>query len=191
MGRANNGRTGITHIAMDMQAMWDGGETQRFHTCTLLRPDTVGQHSFGVACVIMHLWPRAPGRMLRAALKHDMAEAYTGDLPSPAKRGLGIGEAFAAYEEQYLTSVGVLPETLVEWEDWLLKMADILDGLRVCVRERSMGNRLIEHAYGNFSLFAMEHLTAPREKGFYVDSEILKRAAALVTALIQEWNYVS
>lgn len=189
MGRANNGRTGITYIAEDMQAMWDGGETARFHTCTLLRPDTVGQHSYGVACVVMHLYPQGQAHLLRAALKHDMAEAFTGDLPAPAKRDLGIREQFAAYEDKYLEGVGIAAEKLSAWEAWLIKMADSIDGLRVCVRERSMGNRMIEHAYANFSRYCEEMLT----KGVEVtaDCGALERARQLVWALKKEWDIVS
>lgn len=189
MGRANNGRTGITYIPEDMQAMWDGGETQRFHTCTLLRPDTVGQHSYGVACVVMHLYPAAQVHLLRAALKHDMAEAFTGDLPAPAKRDLGIRQQFSDYEDSYLESVGIAAEKLSPWEAWLIKMADSIDGLRVCVRERTMGNQMIEHAYANFSRYCDDLCASGVE--LHVDSGALERARQLVWALKKEWEHVS
>lgn len=189
MARANNGRVGTTYVPEDMQAMWDGGETARFHTCTLLRQDTVAQHSYGVACVIMHLYPQAQVHLLRAALKHDMAEAFTGDIPSPAKRGLGIREALHAYEESYLTAVGIPAEELSQWEEWLLKMADTIDGLRICVRERSMGNRLIEVAYSNFARYAEEMLAAGG--ALHADSGALKKATELVWALNLEYDIVS
>lgn len=177
----------VTYIPADLQAMWTGGETQRFHTITTLRPDTVGQHSYGVACVLMHVWPQASARLLRAALKHDMAEAHTGDMPAPAKRALGIRERFATYEDDYLKSVGVEPEKLSPWEAWLLKFCDSADGLRVTVRERAMGNQLIELANKNFQSYVDALLSEP----ICVGSDIYNRCAALAFALREEWTIVS
>ncbi len=185
---SNNGRVGVTLIPEDMQAMWDGGETQRFHTCTLLRPDTVGQHSYGVACVLMHVFPEAGAHLLRAALKHDMAEAFTGDMPAPAKRGLGIRAQFAAFEDEYLEGVGVETETLNGWEAWLLKFCDSTDGLRVTIRERSMGNRLIEIAHLNFSTYIEELIDGvPAD----LPRGVWDKVAVLARAMEKEWEYVS
>lgn len=182
-------RTGITLVPVDMQAMWEGGETQRFHTCMIIRPDTVGQHSYGVACVLMHVYPEAPAHMLRAALKHDMAESYTGDLPAPSKRALGIREQFTAFEDEYLANVGIMPERLEPWEAWLLKFCDSMDGLRVTVRERGMGNRLIEYAHSNFDAYVDELLNSDVPDD--VPLAALEKCHALQEAMKKEWDYVS
>jgi hypothetical protein len=194
-GQVSTTRDGATYIAQDMEAMWEGGETARFHTCTMLRPDTVGQHSYGVACVMMHVYPAAPARLLRACLKHDMAEQFTGDMPSPAKRGLGIREQFAAYEDEFLDSVGIGAEPLSAAQAWLLKFCDSADGTRVCIRERSMGNRRIEFAYGNFNRYLDELLVASKAIGDLVAdaeyAEVMHRCRQLVWALKKEWEIVS
>lgn len=177
----------MAYIPKDMAAMWDGGETQRFHTMPMLRPDTVGQHSYGVACVLMHVFPKAPARLLRAALKHDMAEAHYGDMPSPAKRELGIREQFAQLEDSYLAGLGVEPEELAPWEQWLLNFCDIVEGLRVTVRERAMGNQLIWLARRNFQDYAEELLAQER----CVNEDIYERCKGLAWALKKEWEIVS
>lgn len=183
--------SGVTYIAEDMQAMWDGGDVQRFHTCRMLLPDTVGHHSFNVACTLMHVWPAAPAHLLRAALKHDMAEVHAGDMPAPAKRALGIRELFAKYEEEYLESVGIPPENLSPAEAWLLKFCDSVDGLRVTVRERAMGNQLIEYAHANFQKYVDELLSDLPDGKPRVDREIYDRCAALAFGLEKEWEIVS
>lgn len=181
-------RDGMTYIPEDMQAMWEGGETQRFHTCMTLRPDTVGQHSFGVACVIMHVWPDAPAKVLRAALKHDMAESYTGDLPAPSKRALGIREQFAEFEDEYLGSVGIIPENLSPVQAWVLKFADSVDGLRVTIRERAMGNQMIQVANRNFTNYVDELLKNIPE---HVPNDMFGRCSTLAWALKEEWEIVN
>ena len=181
-------RDGITCIPEDMQAMWEGGETLRFHTCMVLRPDTVGQHSYGVACVMMHVLPTAGAHLLRACLKHDMAEAHTGDLPAPSKRALGIREQFAAYEDDYLKAVGIEAETLTDWEQWLLKFCDSTDGLRVTIRERAMGNQMIEAAHANFSSYVRELL---KDVPVGVPNYVVVRCRNLEFALNKEWEYVT
>lgn len=181
-------RLGITYIPRDMEAMWEGGETMRFHTCKMIREDTVGHHSYGVACVMMHVYPDAPAHLLRACLKHDMAEAFTGDMPAPAKRGLGIREQFAAFEEQHLAAVGIPPEPLEPWEAWLLKCCDSIDGLRITIRERAMGNQLIEFAHMNFQKYVSE-LLAMATGG--CPGPIFQKAEALFWALEREWEHVT
>lgn len=61
---------------------------RRWHTrADVAAPDTVGHHSAEVALLLLALMP-PPGpspALLRAALTHDLAEYWTGDLPAPAR----------------------------------------------------------------------------------------------------------
>lgn len=159
----------------NIEFMWNGGNTRRFHTMHTIMLDTVGHHSYNVACIIMHLRPEADARLLRAALKHDQTEHIVGDMPAPTKRGLpnyfignpgepssravSFRQAFGDYEEKVANEHGVsIEEDLADSEAWVLKLADSLDGMRFCIQERRMGNRhpkLIE-AFSNFHSYVVK-----------------------------------
>lgn len=138
----------------DIDFMWNGGETRRYHGFRMLMEDTVGHHSYNLACIIMKVRPDARVELLRAALKHDMAEHIVGDMPAPSKRAMPnyestfpkdcktFREAFGEYEAATAAQYGVqLDEDLTPEEAWVLKYADSLDGMRFCISEMLLGNR--------------------------------------------------
>lgn len=137
----------------DIEFMWAGGYTDRYHTHRTLLRDSVGHHSFNVACTIMHLRPDASAALLKAALLHDVAEHKVGDVPAPTKRDMGIRDAFTTHEAKVMAEAGIEFPALTSEEDWVLELADGLDGMRYCLQERSMGNLGIEeifHAYTGY-----------------------------------------
>src|SRR5579859_4805294 len=137
-----------------------GAETERFHTVPTLRNETVGHHSFGVAWFCWLLTPNnQPSRdLLLAAMAHDLPEWKTGDIPAPSKRHLKIRDQVQAMEEELMKELKLPLPVLSELERRLLAMADIMDGLMACVRERQMGNRLIHEAWLNFSRYLLEEV---------------------------------
>lgn len=166
----------------DIDFMWNGGETRRYHGFRMLMEDTVGHHSYNVACIIMKVRPEASAGLLRAALKHDIAEHKAGDMPAPTKRALPdylmlpdpwrrdtprtFRDVFGEYETQLMEAAGVYEERLSSEEAWVLKFADSLDGMRFCIQERLLGNktpRLIRcyetfQRYVTFLLFGDEDM---------------------------------
>lgn len=160
----------------EIQFLWDGGYTARFHTVPTLRVDTVGHHSYNVACLLMTLRPDAPVEVIRAALKHDAAEHVVGDMPAPTKRRLpdyhtlklgateeviSFREAFGKLETDVAAQCGVsLEQDLIPEDVWLIKLCDALDGFRFCVQERMMGNRhhKLTEAGENFKAYAQKLL---------------------------------
>jgi len=139
----------------DIDFMWSGGETRRYHGFRMLMEDPVGYHSFNAACIIMKVRPNASAGLLRAVLKHDMSEHKTGDMPAPTKRAapaypqmrtaddqpMSFREWFGSYEDSLMEEAGVPVETLTPEETWVLKYADSLDGMRFCINERLLGNK--------------------------------------------------
>lgn len=139
----------------DIDFMWNGGETRRYHGFRMLMEDTVGHHSFNVACIIMKVRPNASVQLLRAALKHDIAEHKVGDMPAPSKRAapdypagsaapetVTFRDWFGMYESATAMEHGVqIDEDLTDEERWVLKFADSLDGMRFCINEMLLGNR--------------------------------------------------
>ena len=130
-----------------------GRATTRFHTETVIRPQNIADHSFGVAWLCWYLEGCAPrADLLMAALAHDMAEQSTGDVPSPVKRTLGVGPAFYSLEQQVFRDFGIadFDALLTHDERLTLKRADIIEGMLYCLRERQMGNTLLRTVYYNY-----------------------------------------
>lgn len=160
-----------------LEFMWRGGNVKRYHTERTLMEDTVGHHSYNVACIIMHLRPGASAALLRAALKHDMAEWKMGDMPAPAKRAMPdfieldsggppykartFREVFAIREAELLELSGIATENLSDEEAWVLKLADSMDGMRFCIQERRMGNVGVTPIWENFRAYVAELLFGP------------------------------
>lgn len=146
-----------------------GGETQRFHTALTIQSDTVGHHSFGVAWMVWMLMESTPSmHLIMAALAHDLPEHHTGDIPGPAKRSMGIREQMHTEESILLTKAG-MDFSLTSEENRVLKMADSMDGMIFCVRERGMGNQEIIPVYRNFEAYVKFHEPVMREYEIYCE----------------------
>jgi len=116
---------------------------RRYHTEAMVRDQSVGEHSYGVAWLCWLLSDRDPSAgLLMHALAHDAAEHTTGDIPSPVKRGSDmVRQHFDDAEQAALTGVGIhLPPLTVEEAD-VLALADTLEGLLYTLEEIEMGNR--------------------------------------------------
>jgi len=151
----------------------NAGETVRFHTMPILRPQNIAEHSWHLTMLLYLMYGQTdPGitfELLMAGLTHDMAEHQTGDLPAPAKRAMderleikGAGTFRQAWNDM---EQEILKEQGFDWESQLsadelnkLKIADAMDGALYCVRERMMGNQLIAPAFLNFSKYIAEEL---------------------------------
>lgn len=138
-----------------------GGSVRRFHTVRTISPNTVAEHSFGV---VWFLWLLTGGqcraKLLMAGASHDLAEQTVGDVPSPAKRALGIGHDLDELETRILADHGVA-FTLTPEEARTLKLADCLDGLLYCAQERKQGNRWVDEIADKYA----EYLTEMNPQG--------------------------
>lgn len=142
-------------IHTQVRTLFDGSAVKRFHTIPTVTENTVGQHSHGVAMFCMLLEGGRPSaELLMKALTHDMAEQYTGDVPSPAKRALGIRKEFGIIEERLLATVDFSID-VTRHEELVLKLADCADGMLFCARERMFGNKskMIKNAYKNYGTY--------------------------------------
>jgi 5'-deoxynucleotidase YfbR-like HD superfamily hydrolase len=147
----------------------NAGETRRFHTWPVLRQQNVAEHSWHVTMLLWFIFGTSePGLavpMIMAAMCHDMAEWQVGDLPSPAKRRMQT-QGFADFREKWgEMEEAILSEQGLDWDYLLdekqramLRLVDNMDGALYCVRERAMGNKLIEPCYTNFISYVEEIL---------------------------------
>jgi 5'-deoxynucleotidase YfbR-like HD superfamily hydrolase len=147
-------------ISDQLSFIYAAGETRRFHTQPVLRTQNIADHSWHVAMLLHIMYgqdePGITPVLLMAALCHDAAECRFGDIPSPAKRGMG--ELMPDFREKW----GEMEEAMLEkyaldWNKFLtdderrqLKLADSMEGAMYCVRELEMGNRMMLTPFLNF-----------------------------------------
>jgi 5'-deoxynucleotidase YfbR-like HD superfamily hydrolase len=167
-----------------LEFLWAGGYTARYHGIRMLLPDTVGHHSYNVACTVMYLRPDCPARLLRAALKHDAAEHKVGDMPAPTKRAIpGLRDSFGLYEDKVMDEAGVPVEPLTPEELWVLKLCDSMDGMRYCIQERRMGNKYAVEIFEAFNEYVIDLLADERFKQ--------PQDTALWMVLCKKWREVN
>lgn len=174
-------------MTQQLKFIRNGGETRRYHTWPVLRQQNVAEHSFNVAMICSWLarqeTPGIGAALLMAALTHDLAEHQMGDLPAPVKRALPdyaegtFREVWGGLENKMLIDQGLDWEQLLsDKEKHWLKLADAAEGCFYCIREREMGNRLIDEVYNNFIDYCI--------KEFNGDSET---EASLIRYIDAEW----
>lgn len=123
------------------------GEVLRFHTWRVNRQQSVAEHCWNVARVLLAIWPEAPPRMVKHALFHDIGEVVTGDLPYPVKKdNPQVGAAMDRMEvEAYLQmSIGwsLPPPGYLEGDDkTIFKTAEYLEGMEWALDELYSGNK--------------------------------------------------
>ncbi len=66
------------------------GLVRRYHTWAVTRDQTVAEHSWQVARVLLAIWPDVPRHLIIHCLTHDLGERAGGDLPYPVKRDSAI-----------------------------------------------------------------------------------------------------
>src|SRR5947208_2732904 len=62
------------------------GRVLRYHTWPHIRPQTVAEHGWQVARILLAWWPSASQELVNHCLFHDVGEVAAGDVPFPAKR---------------------------------------------------------------------------------------------------------
>jgi len=125
-----------------------GGRVKRWHTIQTLKEETVAQHTYGVIAMLVDLCNGKPSnKLLMAALFHDIAEQYTGDIPATTKWNYPeIATAVKNAELDIETRMGAVLELTTE-EIHLLKAADMLDLCWFCLEERALGNKNVVEVF--------------------------------------------
>ncbi len=115
---------------------------KRFHTLPTIVEETVGHHSANVALICDILTDgEASKEIIIAALKHDIPEQWTGDIPAPAKWiDPNFNDMIKKVEKNWATQTGYKIPELVGDDLLVLKAADMLDLCFKCVEEITLGN---------------------------------------------------
>lgn len=152
---------GEKNVYFNLVFIYSGARVKRFHTASTLQQQTIAEHSFGVAWLCEWLTGgKASKDLILAALSHDLAEQLTGDIPSPAKRSLGIQEVVGHREATILQNNNIDYESrLTGTELRVLKLADALDGMVFCVHEHTLGNKAMRQIFNRFKTYVKEAVT--------------------------------
>lgn len=131
-----------------IKAARNGNAVKRWHTRRMLTSDTVGEHTANVLAIIFALDSRPSRNLLQAALYHDIAEQWTGDIPATAKwRSPMLKQVCDALEDEMMLENSIQAPTL-ENDEWLtLKWADMLDLLYRCFDEIELGNSTMHEVF--------------------------------------------
>lgn len=118
------------------------GQVRRFHIHPTIGQETVAEHTYGVAMLVLMLTNRkASAALLRAALYHDIPEIETSDVPFTVKASFPIVKcSLEVLEEEFLTKWDMIID-LNEADKLVLKWADMLQLLFYCKQQRELGNR--------------------------------------------------
>lgn len=117
-----------------------GGSVKRWHTTTVIGEHLVSSHSWGVATLVWMLKPDCRPELLMAALTHDVAEHWLGDLPAQVKwHSAELARVYDGLEEHVNMSLGVSFSLTVD-EDELLKICDMLELLFFTEEQIMLGN---------------------------------------------------
>lgn len=105
----------------------EGGAVRRCHVAFPNVHHDVAQHCYGVVSILMILHPEPSLNLIKACLWHDVAERWTGDVPSTAKDcDEALRERLDALEHAINDALGFSFE-LSEVESLWLKFCDLLD----------------------------------------------------------------
>lgn len=134
-----------------VQAIREGGHTERVHTVPHLLDASVAKHSWNMAAMLALLYPEASKNLILAAIFHDVSERWIGDTPAPAKYSIepDLGHMLHRAESKVERALGIMQMTLTPEEKTWLKAIDILEFVMYCSDELAMGNRHIEVSLRN------------------------------------------
>lgn len=143
-----------------LKFIYNAYHVTRYHTSARVRDkQLLGQHHAGVAAIYMVLCDAlcvaTTIEGFRYALTHDMGEFFTGDMPAPAKRGMGLKDRFEQAEERALKEFDMDNWPTQQHLD-IIKLADCIDGMLHCLWEANQGNRSALPVFWTFLSYARE-----------------------------------
>ena len=121
---------------------WNAGRVSRWHAHPTVHDQTVADHTYGVLQWLTFIVPPAAltKRMMLAALNHDIAEIFTGDIPFTAKRLYpDLKQALDHAEVDIHERLGA-NWVLLDAEVSAIKFADLTEMGFYAIREHTLGN---------------------------------------------------
>lgn len=120
-----------------------GGGVERCHGIRHTGSYSNASHSWGVAVLMLLLWPEDFARLAVYCLTHDVPEAWVGDIPAPTKRYCpSVREEVSLLENRILKQLRLpTPVNLSSLDAKKLKACDILELYLWALEQVTGGNR--------------------------------------------------
>jgi len=169
---------------MNLLDIYESGAVARYHAKRAHTHQTVADHAWGVALVLMWMYhPQLPpSKSFQRALLHDAPELITGDVPAPAKwRSPELKAALTKLEQEISEEMG-LP--VFDYEDPLHDFCDNAELVMHCIAQYKMGNT---HFYRTAfrGLDKIKQIIQHMPEG-----DMMLRAQGLYNSLRNEVNHV-
>jgi len=129
---------------------WAAGQITRWHVHPTIHNQTVGDHTYGVLQWLHYIVPvPLTERLMLAALNHDFAELFTGDVPYTTKRLYPkIDHLLKEVEEDIHKNFDACYK-LFRHETYWLKFADLTEMGVYAAKERKLGNEFMDEVLQN------------------------------------------
>jgi 5'-deoxynucleotidase YfbR-like HD superfamily hydrolase len=119
----------------------EASRVKRYAVDPIIGEDTVGHHSQGVAVLMIIFLEDLSKELLKAAITHDMAERWCGDLPAPFK---WANKDFCGKHAEY--EAAKLIELKFAWQlstldTMYLRIFDVLDACLFGYQQYLLGNK--------------------------------------------------
>jgi 5'-deoxynucleotidase YfbR-like HD superfamily hydrolase len=138
----------LNDLAARIEFLRAGGAVRRYHS-SRVEPQTVAAHSAGVVDIIVELCPDARPQLLVAALRHDVYEYITGDIPYSAKKANPLLREQAHKMERELNDEWGFIPMIYPHEKALLKFADMAECYLYTREQTRTGNTYALEIYSN------------------------------------------
>jgi 5'-deoxynucleotidase YfbR-like HD superfamily hydrolase len=150
---------------MNIRNVLHSGDVARFHNHVGIDKQNIAEHQWGVALIVEYIYPEGSKSLLLAALTHDAAEYYMGDIPAPVKwDNPELRSVLSEIERKWEEQNGVYFDLSSE-EKMILKMGDTLEGMWFCINQVRLGHinakrpfrKWREFFHGEFNLVCRNH----------------------------------
>jgi 5'-deoxynucleotidase YfbR-like HD superfamily hydrolase len=119
----------------------EASRVKRYAVDPIIGEDTVGHHSQGVAVLMIMFMGNPSKELLKAAITHDMAERWCGDLPAPFKwANQDFCGKHAEFEAIKLVELKFAWQ-LNDYETAMLRIFDVLDAALFGYEQYHLGNK--------------------------------------------------
>ncbi len=144
-----------TKTALNIIEARGGGRVERAHGIPHHGSYSNAAHSWGVAMLMLQLWPEDFPRLAAACLIHDIPECWTGDIPAPSMRYIpGMKEAIGKIEDRLLARIDLPSYSDLPPEDYRkLKACDWLEFWLWCREQQAFGNKFAEEGRREIELY--------------------------------------
>ena len=143
---------------MNIRKILQSGNVVRFHSQIGMDKQKNSEHQWEVALILQYIYPGCSKPLLLAALTHDAAEYYTGDIPFPVKQANPeLKNVLERMEQDWEKRNGVHFNLHAEEKDFL-KIADTLSGMFYCVQQAREGKINAKRPFRKWREFLICHL---------------------------------